>query len=431
MISFKKYHATYSLLTEAKAGKSSGHLTHLEELMLTKGESGYDEARDTLMRMLSKLQGRSKRNIDTTVKWDGAPFIIAGKITQDMMGPNAKIPVTGKHFVATKSGITNKEPKINYDEGDIINNHGHAPGLVEKLKQVLKATKQMGIKGVIGGDVMFDSSILKPMVVDGEELITFKPNPNGILYGVPKDSEFGKDILNSTLGIIWHSKYSDISDAGRQPFSNSEFKRLRKVPGVWMDDAEFTDSTGIVTLEPDEVKQVRAYIKQADNLKVNFKKLGTVLPLINIYLNSEIRDGSFIDDPEKSFKNFIEWHKVRDQKGIDKVKTQKHKLAKANVSKEKIASLVNNKESIINLFKKSKAVQSAKQIFINKYNNAVYNFKHFLDNGDGTLKASNPEGYVAVSKLKGGGQNSVKFVDRLEFSRANFGGGGAAKKSYS
>ena len=315
MISFKKYHATYSLLTEAKAKKSSGHLTHLEELMLTKGESGYDEARDTLLRMLSKLQGRSKRNIDTTVKWDGAPFIMAGKITKDMDDP--RIPFTGRHFVATKSGITNKVPKINYDEADIIDNHGHAPGLVEKLKQVLKATKQMGIKGVIGGDVMFDSSILKPMMVDGEELITFKPNTT--VYAVPKDSDLAKDILNSTLGIIWHSKYSDISDAGRQPFSNSEFKRLRKVPGVWMDDAEFTDSTGIVTLEPDEVKQVRAYIKQADNLKVNFKKISIVLPLINIYLNSEIRDGSFIDDPEKSFKNFIEWHKARDQTAIDKV----------------------------------------------------------------------------------------------------------------
>ena len=419
MISFKKYHATYSLLTEAKVKKSSGHLTHLEELMLTKGESGYDEARDTLLRMLSKLQGRSKRNIDTTVKWDGAPFIMAGKITKDMDDP--RIPFTGRHFVATKSGITNKVPKVNYDEADIIDNHGHAPGLVEKLKQVLKATKQMGIKGVIGGDVMFDSSILKPMMVDGEELITFKPNTT--VYAVPKDSDLAKDILNSTLGIIWHSKYSDISDAGRQPFSNSEFKRLRKVPGVWMDDAEFTDSTGIVTLEPDEVKQVRAYIKQADNLKVNFKKISIVLPLINIYLNSEIRDGSFIDDPEKSFKNFIEWHKARDQTAIDKVKTKKYKRAKADVSKQKIAFLIDNKESIVNLFKKSKAVQSAKQIFINKYNNAVYNFKHFLDNGDGTLKASNPEGYVAVSKLKGGGQNSVKFVDRLEFSRANFSGG--------
>ena len=419
MKNFKEYYANRTLINEAAAGKSSGHLTHLEELMLTKGESGYDEARDTLLRMLSKLQGRSKRNIDTTVKWDGAPFIMAGKITKDMDDP--RIPFTGRHFVATKSGITNKVPKINYDEADIIDNHGHAPGLVEKLKQVLKATKQMGIKGVIGGDVMFDSSIVKPLHVDGEELISFKPNTT--VYAVPKDSDLAKDILNSTLGIIWHSRYNKISDAGRVPLSHSEFKRLKQVPGVWMDDAEFNDSTGVVTLEPDEAKQVKDYIKQADSLKVNFKKIGTILPLINIYLNSEIRGGSFIDDPEKSFKNFIDWHKARDQKAIDKVKTQKHKLAKANVSKEKIAYLITNKESIVNLFKKSKVVQLAKQIFVNKYNNAVYNFKHFLDNGDGTLVPANPEGYVAVSKLKGGGQNSVKFVDRLEFSRANFGGG--------
>jgi hypothetical protein len=223
---------------------------------------------------------------------------MAGKITEDMIRPNSKIPVTGKHFVATKSAYA-ADPKINYDEGDIVQNHGHAPGLVDKLKQVLKATKQMGITGVIGGDVMFDSSIIEEMVVDGENLITFKPNPNGIRYGVPKDSEFGKDIINSTLGIIWHSKYNEISDEGRQPFSNSEFRKLRKVPGIWMDDAEFTDSTGIITLEPDEAKQVKDYIKQADALKVNFKNIDTFLPLLNIYLNSEIRDGSFIDDPEK------------------------------------------------------------------------------------------------------------------------------------
>jgi hypothetical protein len=429
MNNFKIYYEQYQLIKEANANRSTGHLTHLEELMLTKGQIGYDEARDTLARMLNKLQGKSKRSIKTTVKWDGAPFVIAGKITEDMMGPNSKIPVTGKHFVATKSGITNAEPKINYDEADIIQNHGHAPGLVDKLKQVLAATKQMGITGVIGGDVMFDTSLLTPMIVDGEELITFKANPNGIRYGVSKDSEFGKDILNSTLGIIWHSKYSEISDAGRRPLSNSEFRKLRKVPGVWMDDAEFTDSTGIITLEPDEAKQVKDYIKQADALKVNFKQIDTFLPLLNIYLNTEIRDGSFIDDPEKSFKNFLEWHTKRDQKDIDKVKTQKNKAAKTDVSKQKIAYLMTQQANLINLFKKSKAIQMAKQIFIQKYNNAVYNFKHFFDNGDGTLRASNPEGYVAVSKINDGSERSVKFVDRLEFSRANF-GGGAEKKSY-
>jgi len=74
---------------------------------------------------------------------------------------------------------------------------------------------------------------------------------------------------------------------------------------------------------------------------------------------------------------------------------------------------------MINLFKKSKLLQQAKQIFINKYNNAVYNTRHFFDNGDGTLRPSNPEGYVAINN----DGNLVKFVDRLEFSRANFGSG--------
>ena len=69
-------------------------------------------------------------------------------------------------------------------------------------------------------------------------------------------------------------------------------------------------------------------------------------------------------------------------------------------------------------------LSQAKQIFVNKYNNATYNTKHFLDNEDGTLKVTAPEGYVAVSKAGG----AVKLVDRLEFSRANFSGGQTSTK---
>ncbi|HAI39511.1 MAG TPA: hypothetical protein DCM40_16080, partial [Maribacter sp.] len=69
-----------------------------------------------------------------------------------------------------------------------------------------------------------------------------------------------------------------------------------------------------------------------------------------------------------------------------------------------------------NLFQVSRLLFQAKNIFINKYNNAVYNTKHFIDDGSGDLVASNPEGYVAVDREG----NGVKFVDRLEFSKANF-----------
>ena len=77
------------------------------------------------------------------------------------------------------------------------------------------------------------------------------------------------------------------------------------------------------------------------------------------------------------------------------------------------------KENIIKIFKISKLLSEAKAIFITKYNNAVYNTKHFVDDGAGGLKVTAPEGYVAVDHIG----NGVKLVDRLEFSRANFNAG--------
>jgi len=70
------------------------------------------------------------------------------------------------------------------------------------------------------------------------------------------------------------------------------------------------------------------------------------------------------------------------------------------------------------MFKVSSLLAQAKQIFINKYDNAVYNTKHFLDEGDGVLKVTNPEGYVAVSN--DGVSGPIKLVNRLDFSAANF-----------
>jgi len=126
MKNFKLYFEHYLDILEEGKGKANTHLTHLEELILTKGQGGYDQAKGFLTNLLGHLQGKSKRRIGTTVKWDGAPAIFAGKH-----------PDTGKFFVGTKS-IFNKEPKINYNDQDVEVNHGHAPGLADKLKKALK-----------------------------------------------------------------------------------------------------------------------------------------------------------------------------------------------------------------------------------------------------------------------------------------------------
>jgi|14BtaG_2_1085337.scaffolds.fasta_scaffold07180_5 hypothetical protein len=402
MKNFKLYFEQYQLIEE----NAKGHLTHLEELLLTRGEQGYDQARTYILDLLGKLQGKHKRKIKMSVKWDGAPFIMAGKHPQN-----------GQHFVATKSAF-NKEPLLNFTETDIINNHGDKPELANKLKKALKFTKQMGIKGLIGGDIMYTSpSEIGNAVYDDEEFISFQPNTT--VYAVDKDSELAKEISNSVMGVVWHSAYSEIDDSTKRALSNSEFKQLKKVPGVWMDDAEFTDSTGKVDIDKDEAKQVKNLIKTADSIKVKFGPLTKFLPLLNIYLNTEIRKGAFIEDPEGSFKNFYQWLSNRNETAIKKLVAKKRIEEKTNASKEQLAELKSLKGDMINLLKKSKLLQQAKQIFINKYNNAVYNTRHFFDNGDGTLRPSNPEGYVAINN----DGDLVKFVDRLEFSRANFGSG--------
>jgi len=398
MNNFKLYYEQYQLLEEAT--KANTHLTHLEELVLTQGERGYDIARGFLSDLLSHLQGKSKRKVNTSVKWDGAPAIFAGKH-----------PETGKFFVGTKS-IFNKEPKINYTDADVEMNHGHAPGLADKLKKALKYLPKLGIKGILQGDFMFDSSSLQPMMEGGVKYLTFKPNT--IRYAVEADSEFGKEIGNSVFGIVFHTGYADLNSP---PQYNISVKNLNKVPGVWVDDAVFTDTTGTVTLDVDEAKQIKDMIKTADKIKVNYKDLPS--DLLNIYTNSEIQRGKFLEDAEASFRGFLDWFSNRKDKQVAKLKSQAGKQRATEAFNKKLAEIKAQEKDIVNLFKVSRLLSQAKQIFVTKYNNAVYNTKHFLDNEDGTLKVTAPEGYVAVSRAG----DAVKLVDRLEFSRANFSGG--------
>jgi len=168
-----------SLLDE---GKANTHLTHLEELVLTQGQKGYEMARSFLLELLEELKGNTNSSVQTTVKWDGAPAIFAG------INPN-----NGKFFVGTKS-VFNETPKINYTPQDIIKNHSKAKkdgdgnyerdeegnvnhgGLVDKLQRALIELPKLGIKNILQGDFMFDDTMLSKVNIDWEPHYRFKPN---------------------------------------------------------------------------------------------------------------------------------------------------------------------------------------------------------------------------------------------------------------
>ena len=134
------------------------------------------------------LQGNTKRPMNVTVKWDGAPAIFAGTN-----------PENGKFFVGSKS-IFNVNPKINYTVADIKKNHGG--GLADKLIVALKTFPALGIPGIWQGDLLYTTEDLGRENIDDEKMIVFTPNT--ITYAIPDNSILGDRIKSSKTVSYTH-----------------------------------------------------------------------------------------------------------------------------------------------------------------------------------------------------------------------------------
>jgi hypothetical protein len=125
---------------------------HIEDDVLNFGVSGTRDAIAFLQSLRDMLAGHSPSKVNVTTKWDGAPAVFCG------INPD-----NGKFFVGSKS-VFNKDAKLNYTPQDIDDNHGHAPGLVSKLKVALRYLPKLGIKGILQGDMMFaKDDIIEPV----------------------------------------------------------------------------------------------------------------------------------------------------------------------------------------------------------------------------------------------------------------------------
>jgi Family of unknown function (DUF6267) len=380
------------------------HLTHLEELILTKKKHGVELAATFIKELLKTFQGHSNEHVFTTVKYDGAPAVIVGYN-----------PENNQFFISTKS-LGNVEPKINYTEEDIERNHGAAPGLVKKLKLGLQYLPEVIKSGIYQGDFMFDSDTLGSYSKDGINYITFKPNT--ITYAVPEHTPEGERIKNAKVGVVLHTSYSGPSLTNLHKKFGVSVADFPKSKDVWLEDALFKDLTGTVTLTEEEVELINNLLDSIESSK-NVTKWDSIPEIIytglNTYINVLIREHRFVTDPEQSLNEFIKWFYNRTNKEIDKLKTPSGK-EKKRAARDKIVDDINKEQiSYINIFNLTKKIEQAKMFFVHKYNAAIKT-KQFITNEQGDLVLTDPEGYVAVDHIG----NAVKLVNRLEFSRANF-----------
>ena len=399
-------------LIENKAGKNL-HLEHIEDEIINFGVDGGRAAINFLRSLRDMLAGSTRSSVNMTVKWDGAPAIFAGID-----------PADGKFFVAKKS-VFNVNPKLYKSESEIDDDLSGQ--LNSKFKIALREFSKLGIKGVLQGDLMYTDDV-ETDTIDGEKYYTFQPNT--IVYAVPVDSDLGKSINNSSIGVVWHTTYKGDTLADMKASFGADISSLTKTSSVWMDDATYKDVSGKATMNTKETEAVTQSLSSVGRTfqKIDASMLRKFLKLQDsmtgnlagaswkTYTNSKVRQGQKVTNPSKHASEYVKWVSDSLQKQVDKVKSDAGKKKYEKIQSEYVREMKKHVANLKQLVLFQNYMIDAKMQIVKKLNSVKQLTDTFIRTDNG-YKVVNPEGYVAIDRLSG---NAVKLVDRMEFSFNNF-----------
>jgi hypothetical protein len=389
---------TFLTEQEEVKGKALKHLTHVEDHVIHGGHEGVQLADEHLRGMHDMLLGKNSK-LHASTKYDGAPSIVFGTH-----------PQTGQFFVASKSAF-NKNPKINYTEEDIEKNHGHAPGLVEKLKHALKYLPGIMPRtgGVYQGDLMHTEGDVQTQ--NGKTSVT----PNTLTYSAPADSVEGRN-LNKKLGIVVHTQYKHTANGGRGGLESMNAGPLQP-----KDRAKFKEHPDVNNIDPTiEVNpsnyspiEQQAFLNHMEKAKRVYSAMKPEAmealaghgEQMEAHVNNMIRTGG-----TPSVQGYMDHLTARHQKDVDKVKTEATKQKKIQAHADLMSHISKNREHFDKALKLHGHLQDAKNILTNVLaKNSQY--EHSVAG-----EPTGPEGTVVVDKQG----NASKFNNRREFNRLNF-----------
>ena len=324
-------------------------------------------------------------------------------------------------FVASKS-IFNKNPKINYSDNDIDTNH--SGGLAETLKAALRWLKTVvpNTKDrVYQGDILFTKKTIKSFNHDGKSLIGF--HPNTIIYTVDKDSDIGKRIQQSEIGLAVHTEYQwdgkdpDTLKVSEFGISDDIFKSNDKV--FLIDTVSNLNPKRPLQFNKEQYDHIMSDLKMIESIANSVKwsifdedaQLGKYM---ETFVNTYIRANKQYPSPSEMVEQFFEWieTKVADEKG--KLKTEKGK-ARVDVRYNNVRQLKNESIQVEMMMTIFKLFSRVKLTIINKLNEMSL-YSNFVMTTKGDMINTGEEGFVITQTNAKG----AKLVDRFEFSKNNF-----------
>lgn len=200
------------------------HMEHQEDLLYY-GKDGAQMLFDTLEDVFSYLKSDiPQHGTKLTQKWDGSPAVLAAS------------DFHGEKFVSLKHSWDKGKRFHSTQEIDEVYSDPSQKELADKLKYLLKYVGMIDIPKdeIWMGDYLFSNSDLKEETIDGEDLITFRPN--AIIYAVPVGDPEARKIKNADIGIVWHTTYTGPDYENLQKKFNADVNKLNQVPAVYQID---------------------------------------------------------------------------------------------------------------------------------------------------------------------------------------------------
>ena len=393
--------------------KANLHLEHIEDEIFN---SGVDGARQSILFLLSltkMLSSGSKGVKNVTVKWDGAPAVFVGEH-----------PETGEFLVA-KKGIFAKKQEYYTTHAEI--DEKLSGDLAKKFHICLDNFKDLGIKGILQGDLMFTKGDLEKKKINGESYLTF--GPNTITYAVPSTSKLASTMRKANVGVVWHTTYKGSSLSDMSASFGADISGLKKSSKVWMDNAEYNDVSGTATFNFKDTTEMRRLMSRAGKVfqSISSPQLNKFLKMqdsmiagatYKTYHNSRVRAGDNLLklNYKKHADGYFKFAEERLQKEIDKLKSVKGKEAKTKNKDMVLSEIRKSLPDLVKVVEFQALINYGKTKILYKLNQASQLTSMFVKKGNGYDVVA-PEGFVAIDDNLGG---AVKLVDRMEFSLNNF-----------
>ena len=384
------------------------HLEHLEDEMLNYGVEGC-KASVGFLQELRKMLGCDNSTGFMQTKWDGAPAVVCGEE-----------PLTGLFFVGTKS-VFAQTPKICYDDVDVDIHYPDGGELNRKLKFCLKYFKDLGIKGVVQGDLVFTPGDVRKENIHDEMLYTFRPNT--ITYAIPVDHDIGKKVGQAKVGVVFHTHYTGQDFLSMQAVAGAKVSSSNDVFSI--DNDTPMHKVGLNHQEEIKFDKHVSNIEKMcgdcgdflDELVSNTGKSGDekwhVASYLKPFFNAEIKAARTINNANTAFENLYNFYYDKTKAMLDKLKTPSTKAQKSKLVHNSQNYLRDNQYKFKSMLGLYKELQTVKQMVIDKLDH-LETFRTFAQTDKG-YKVTGPEGYV----LHRNG-DMIKFVNRLEFSYINF-----------